>query len=46
MCEICLAQGRVWVRGMGLGFTNPVRTWVLGCGGLGGWGGVISGFFV
>ena len=34
VCELCLARGGVggeWMRGLGLGFTNPVRTGV-------GWG--------
>ena len=44
VCEMCMAQGGVcgseWMRGMGLGFTNPVKTrgvldvcLCLGCGG-------------
>ena len=54
MCEMCmcLARGGVrgeeggWMRGLGLGFTNPVGTGgvldvclCLGCGGVGGLGG-------
>ena len=29
VCDICmcLAGGCKWIRGMGLGFTNPVGTW-------------------
>ena len=50
---MCLARGGMvgmegeWMRGLGLGFTNPVRTervcdecLCLGCGGVGGVGGV------
>ena len=49
VCEMCLARGGVsgegfeWMRGLGLGFTNPVGTeevlnvcLCLGCGGVGG----------
>ena len=50
----CGLRGGEWMRGLGLGFTNHVRTWgvfdmCLGCGGVGGldqgldgWGGVMS----
>ena len=40
----------MWLRGLGLGFTNPVGTWrvldlclCLGCGGVGGGGGEWEG---
>ena len=51
VCEMCMCLarggvgggvgGREWMRGLGLGFTNPVRIWgmsdlCLGCGGVGG----------
>ena len=43
VCEMCmcLARGNVWIRGLGLGLTNPVETrgvldvcQCLGCGGV------------
>ena len=47
VCEMCMCLsrgsvgGEVWIRGLGFGFTNPVRTggecWT--CGGVGGVGG-------
>ena len=56
-CGMCLARGGVdgggggeWMRGLGLGFTNPVGTGgvldvclYFGCGGVGGeWGGLLG----
>ena len=46
---VCVWLGAVWMRGLGLGFTNPVGTGgvldvclYLGCGGVGGVGGECS----
>ena len=54
VCEMCMClarngvggEGGEWIRGLGLGFTNPVRTGgvldvclCLDCGGVGGVGG-------
>ena len=54
LCEMCMRlardgvgrEGGEWMRGLGLGFTNPVGTGglldvcvCLGCGGVGGVGG-------
>ena len=49
MCEMCMARGGVggeWIRGLGVGFNNPVGTGVvldvclcLGCSDVGGVGG-------
>ena len=51
---MCLAQGGVWcewIRGLGLGFINPVGTgdvWdmSLGCGGVGDVGGELVGLVI
>ena len=42
VCEMCMARGGEWIRGLELGFTNPVGTGgvcltyvcILGCSGV------------